>query len=182
MRSVIDGGLSSGLTEARQLASILNTNVSIVDARGTEFWEHLAEAEILHIVTHGEHNVLLPLDAALLIGESYLPLWAMLASLELPRCTVASNVVCETAFPAIRRAPGLDFASGLLAAGARNVLASTWVVRDDLASRFTCLFFEQWMKGIGPGAAYQSAFKKISAEVDFEFSWISIRLVGPTMS
>src|SRR5262249_49189516 len=144
------------------------------------FWLALREAEVLHVVAHGRHNVLLPLNSLWMAGWVDLGILKLIAGLDLPRCEVVSNLVCEAAFPAIRRAPGIDLSTVFLSGGARSVLASTWVVSDELASEFCLAFFETWKRGSSASHAFQSALidlRRMHPSLP-EFYWAGFRLVG----
>ena len=135
---------------------------------------------MLHIVARATHNARMPFDS--LIGPGWLDLsiGELMAGLDLPQCEIVSNVVCESVFPSTLRAPGLDLTAVFLAAGARNVLASTWVVRDDLASELAQLFFQRWVSGHAPSEAFQRALQCLRAQRPTlpDFCWAGMRLVG----
>ncbi len=78
------------------------------------------------------------------------------------------------------RAPGLDLAAVFLAAGARSVLASTWVADDGLASALTRMFFQHWVTGQAPAAAFRGALLDLRSEHPAlaDFQWAGMRLVG----
>jgi CHAT domain-containing protein len=104
----------------------------------------------------------------------------LIADLDLPRCEIVANLACESAFPSVRRVPGLDFSTVFIAAGARSVLGSTWVVRDDVASAFCRLFFEAWASGAKSSVAFQQALDRLrrSQPALPAFDWAGLRLVG----
>lgn len=141
LRSLIDPDLDFGDSEADALTATLGTKSCKLAPVTASFWTDAAAAQVLHIVAHTTHNARMPFDS--LIGPGWLDLSVgeLIAGLDLPQCEIVSNVVCESAFPSTLRAPGLDLSAVFLAAGARSVLASTWVVRDDLASELAQLFF-----------------------------------------
>jgi CHAT domain-containing protein len=115
-----------------------------------------------------------------LIGAGSLDLRVdeLIAGLNLPQCELVSNIVCESALPSTLRAPGFDLSAVFLAAGARNVLASTWVVNDDLASKMAELFVERWVSGHAPSDAFQQALRRLRAEPLPDVCWAGMRLVG----
>ena len=180
LRSLVDPDLPSARKEPAELADLLAVQRYEVDPRAPDFWLTLREAELLHVVAHGRHNVLLPLNSLWMAGWIDLGITKLLAGLDLPRCEVVSNLVCEAAFPAIRRAPGMDLSSVFLIAGARSVLASTWVVNDDLASEFCLKFFQAWKAGRTASRAFQTALTDLRYEQPTlpDFHWAGFRLVG----
>jgi hypothetical protein len=180
LRGLIDLNLPAANAEATDVAGILGSARCDLDPTLAQFWTQMSEAEVLHIVAHGRHNVLTPLNSLVMAGWVDLGLTKLVAGLDLPRCDVVSNLICESAYPAVRRAPGLDISSVFLAAGARTVLASTWVVRDDIASRFCRLFFEHWVSGTRPAQAFQESvvrLRKDEPEIP-DWCWAGLRLVG----
>ena len=78
------------------------------------------------------------------------------------------------------RASGLDLSAIFLAAGARNVLASTWLANDELAADLLYSFAGRWVTGQAPAAAFREALRQVRSErpalTDFE--WAGMRLVG----
>jgi len=132
----------------------------------------------LHILTHATHNARAPFDSLIGAGSLDLRVDELIAGLDLPQCELVSNIVCESALPSMLRAPGFDLSAVFLAAGARNVLASTWVVNDDLASKLAQLFVEHWVSGHAPSDAFQRALRCLRAEPLPDVCWAGMRLVG----
>jgi hypothetical protein len=151
LRSLI--GSNSDSADADAVATTLGTPLHKLAPDDASFWSEVAAAQVLHVVAHATHNARAPFDT--LIGAGWLDLNVaeIIAGLDLPQCEIVSNLLCESAVPATLRAPGLDFAAIFLAAGARSVLASTWVVRDELASELTQLFWTGSRGGISASAA-----------------------------
>ncbi len=76
--------------------------------------------------------------------------------------------------------PGFDLAGVLLAAGARNVLASCWQTEPELAAEMTKTFFRRWAEGEAPAAAFGQALKALrSARPSLpDHAWAGLRIVG----
>jgi CHAT domain-containing protein len=178
LRSLIDSGADSA--DADAVATTLGTQLHKLAPIDASFWSDAAAAQVLHIVAHATHNARAPFDSLLGAGWLDLDVAELIAGLDLPQCEIVSNVVCESAFPSTLRAPGLDLAAVFLAAGARSVLASTWVVRDDLASELTQLFFQHWVSGHAPAEAFQQALKQLRTQEPTlpDVYWAGMRLVG----
>ena len=180
LRNLIDADLDSAVAEADAVAATLATKPYELAPAAASFWTDAAAAQVLHIVADATHNARLPL--ASLLGAGWLDLDAaeLIAGLDLPQCEIVSNVHSESALPSTLRAPGLDLAAVFLAAGARSVLASTWVVRDDLASELAQLFFQRWMSGHAPAEAFQRALRRLRSQRPAlpDFYWAGMRLVG----
>ena len=180
LRSLIDSDLDSADSGADAVAATLGTKPCKLAPVAASFWTDAAAAQVLHIVAHATHKPRNPFDS--LIGAGWLDLNVaeLMAGLDLPQCEIVSNVVCESAFPSTLRAPGLDLTAVFLAAGARSVLASTWVVRDDLASELAQLFFQRWVSGHAPAEAFQRALRHLRAQRPTlpDFYWAGMRLVG----
>lgn len=180
LRSLIDADLDSADSAADAVAETLGTKLCKLAPDADSFWTDAAAAQVLHIVARATHNAQMPFDS--LIGPGWLDLSVaeLVAGLDLPQCEIVSNVVCESALPSTLRAPGLDLTAIFLAAGARSVLASTWVVRDDVASELAQLFFQRWVSGHNPAEAFQQALRHLRARRPTlpEFYWAGLRLVG----
>jgi hypothetical protein len=180
LRSLVDSDLESAVSAADAIAATLGTEPRRLDPVAASFWTDVAAARVLHIVAHATHDARLPFDSLLGAGWIDLKFAELIAALDLPQCEIVSNLACESALPSTLRAPGLDLTAVFLAAGARNVLASTWVVRDDLASELAQTFFQHWVSGHAPAEAFQQALQQLRAQRPTlpDFHWAGMRLVG----
>ena len=180
LKHILDPKLSSAMDEALEVATDLGGNLDVINPLGGTFWSDLSEAEVLHVVAHGKHQPLLPINSIFLQGWVDLPLSTLIAGLDLPRCDLVSNLICESAMPAIRQTPAVDLSSVFLTAGARTVLASTWVVDDSLASEMARRFFKFWVDGASPAASFRRGLSdlRMGRESLPAFEWAGMRLVG----
>lgn len=180
LRSLIDAELASAHMEGDSIAAILDTKPGNLSPDAASFWADAAAAQVLHIFAHATHNARVPFDSLIGAGCLDLRVAELIAGLDLPQCELVSNIVCESALPSALRAPGFDLSTIFLAAGARNVLASTWVVNDDLAYELAQLFVERWVSGHAPSEAFQRALRRLRAEHPTlpDFCWAGMRLVG----
>lgn len=144
------------------------------------FWSDASAAEVLQIAARTGHNARTPLESILGPGWLGLTFSRLLAGLDLPRCDLVSILSGESVLPSILRAPGLDLASIFLAAGARNVLASTWLASDELAAGLQHSFTQRWVTGMAPAVAFRDALLHIRSERTSltDFDWAGMRLVG----
>jgi len=180
LRSLIDAELVSAHLEGDPIAAILDTKPGNLSPDAASFWADAAAAQVLHIFAHATHNARVPFDSLIGAGCLDLRVAELIAGLDLPQCELVLNIACESALPSTLRAPGFDLSAVFLAAGARNVLASTWVVNDDLASKLAQLFVERWVSGLAPPEAFQRALRRLRAEQPTlpDFCWAGMRLVG----
>lgn len=180
LKHILDPGLSSALDEAVEVATNFGGDLNVINPLGETFWSDLSDAEVLHVVAHGKHQPLLPINSIFLQGWVDLPLSTLIAGLDLPRCDLVSNLICESAMPAIRQTPAVDFSSVFLTAGARSVLASTWVVDDGLASEMARRFFKFWADGASPAVSFRRALSDLRSGRESlpAFEWAGMRLIG----
>jgi hypothetical protein len=180
LRSLVDSDLEPAVSAADALAATLGTEPCRLAPVAASFWTDAAAAQVLHIVAHATHDARLPFDSLLGAGWIDLKVAELVAALDLPHCEIVSNLACESTLPSTLRAPGLDLTTVFLAAGARNVLASTWVVRDELASEMAQSFFQRWVSGHAPAEAFQQALQQLRAQRPTlpDFHWAGMRLVG----
>ena len=178
LRSLIDAELAPADSEMNEVAAILDTKPGNLSSDAASFWTDATAAQVLHIIAHATHNARVPFDSLIGTGSLDLRVDKLIAGLDLPQCELVSNIVCESALPSTLRAPGFDLSAVFLAAGARNVLASTWVVNDDLASKLAELFVERWVSGHAPSDAFQQALRRLRAEPLPDVCWAGMRLVG----
>lgn len=180
LKHILDPRLSSAVDEAVEVATDLGGNLDVINPFSQTFWSDLTEAEVLHVVAHGRHQPLLPINSIFLQGWVDLPLSTLIAGLDLPRCDLVSNLICESAMPAIRQTPAVDFSSVFLTAGTRTVLASTWVVDDSLASEMARRFFKFWANGTSPAASFRRGLSDLRTERESlpAFEWAGMRLIG----
>ena len=180
LRSLIDAKLPPADSEGDPIAAILDSKPGNLSPDAASFWTDAATAQVLHIIAHATHNARVPFDSLIGAGALDLRVDELMANLDLPQCELVLNVVGESALPSMLRAPGFDLSAVFLAAGARNVLASTWVVNDDLAYKLAQLFVERWVSGHAPAEAFQRALQRLRAEHPTlpDFCWAGMRLVG----
>jgi hypothetical protein len=166
---------------ARALAGTLETKLRrMAPPIDASFLADAAAAQVLHIVARASQNARLPLDSLLGAGWLDLSFAQLAAELNLRQCEVVANLACESALPSMLRAPGFDLSSVFLAGGARSVLASTWLARDELAAELVQLFFRLWVTGQAPSAAFREALLEVrSGQPSLkDFEWAGMRLVG----
>jgi len=178
LRSLIDAELVPADSAGDPIAAILDTRPGNLSPDAASFWTDVATTQVLHIIAHATHNARAPFDSLIGAGSLDLRVDELVAGLDLPQCELVSNIVCESTLPSALRAPGFDLSAVFLAAGARNVLASTWVVNDDLASKMAELFVKRWVSGDDPSAAFQRALRDLRAEPLPDVCWAGMRLVG----
>jgi CHAT domain-containing protein len=180
LKHILDPELSSAMDEALEVATDFGGNPDLINPLSETFWSALSDAEVLHVVAHGRHQPLLPINSIFLHGWVDLPLSTLIAGLDLPRCELVSNLICESAMPAIRKTPAVDLSSVFLTAGARTVLASTWVVDDSLASEMARLFFKFWADGNSPAASFRRGLSDLRTKRESlaAFEWAGMRLIG----
>ena len=164
-----------------KLAEVLNTKPHrMTPPTDDSFWSDAAAAEMLQIVARTGHNARMPLESVLGPGWLGLTFSRLHSGLDLPHCDVVSILSAESALPSMLRASGLDLSAIFLAAGARNVLASTWLANDELAADLLYSFAGRWVTGQAPAAAFREALRQVRSErpalTDFE--WAGMRLVG----
>jgi len=180
-KGVILRSLSDAAADApNAVAAELATEKCLLAPEAASFWTDAAAARVLHIVARTTHDARKPFASLLGAGWLDLGVAELIAGLDLPRCELVSMLDAESVLPSTLRAPGLDLTTLLLAAGARSVLASTWVVREDLAAELTGMFFRGWVSGQAPAVAFQQALRGLRAARPTlpDSCWAGMRLVG----
>lgn len=175
---VLAGPDSAG---AAAIASALEGEAQMLAAADDgDFWADVGSSRVLHIEGPFRLNGRLPLESALVVGDSQVTAADLLTRLRFSHCDVVSAMGCESSLATMARAPGFDLAAVLLAAGARNVLASCWQTAPELAAEMTQTFFERWAEGAAPAAAFGQALKALrSARPSLpDHAWAGMRIVG----
>jgi len=180
LKSMINSDLDSAVAIADALAATLETKSCNMASGAASFWTDVAAAQVLHVDARTTHHARLPFDSVIGAGWLDLSIAELIAGLNLPHCEFVSNVPGESVFPSLLRAPGFDLAAVFLAAGARNVLSSTWVVNNELAFELTQAYFKHWVSGSAPAEAFQQALRHLRTERPAlaDFHWAGMRLVG----
>lgn len=139
-----------------------------------------SDAQVLRIGARATHNALLPLASSIGVGEQEISVAQLIEGLDIPQCEIVSNLLCESTLPSTLRATGLDLSTIFLAAGARHVLASSWVVNDGIADELEQSFYEHWASGDVPAVAFQRALQGLRDQRPTlpDFYWAGMRLVG----
>lgn len=142
--------------------------------------ENAAASRVLQLIARLDHDARVPFDSVLRVGGRSFSLAALFAGLDLRKCEIVSSFACESALPSMLRAPGLDLAAMFLAAGAGDVLASSWETTNELSSKMTQAFFAYWIAGQAPAAAFRHALLDLrSARSSLpDHYWAGMRLVG----
>lgn len=156
--------------------------------------DKLSQTRLVHVATHGVLNARNPLFSQLLMatGTGEAGDDGRLEVHELLSQTVRSDLVflsgCDTGSGvawALGVAGGQDYATlaqAFLYAGARNVLATLWPIRDNSAARFSVLFYE----GLATHSPVTALARAQRAAIETEdmselHVWATYRLTGDGM-
>lgn len=175
----VDKAQDAGDVDA--LAAMLATAVSdlaVPAAAGR--WDDQASQRVLHVSARLNHNARFPFESILAAGEREHSVAELVAQLDLRNCALVSGLTFSSVIPSPLRAPGFDLAALFLAAGARNVLASTWETKHEIASTVLHAFFAGWVTGKEPAVAFRQAIQQLrSGQPSLpDHAWAGMRLVG----
>ena len=132
--------------ECEQIASLgvgkKVTQLKEKEASVGNYKQLLKQVNVLHSSHHASHNLGDPLTSLLLLADGQLTLEQLLM-LRLPNLVEVFLSCCETSLTTPTLTDDvLTLATGFLAAGASNVMATLWSV-GDLATALFCIFYYQ---------------------------------------
>ncbi|APG61556.1 hypothetical protein LPB140_00375 [Sphingorhabdus lutea] len=187
--------LTNAAAELRQLADAIGPKIStlFIGQDATEANIRSAEIKqgaILAFATHGLVSGELDglNEPALLLtpqgGDDGLLLSSEIGKMSLPASWVILSA-CNTAAPSGMDAPQLSgLAQSFFQAGAQQVMASHWRVRDDMARRLSVATMRNAAKGMDSAQALQHAISQVRQGKDGEkaeqhpFLWAAFEIIG----
>jgi len=134
------------------------------DCRWESVQSGMTSAEIFHFSGHAFFEPRNPLASSLVLSNRRLTLGEVIASSNLPLCSMAVLSACETNqvsyFLPADEYTGLP--GGFLYAGAPTVLGTLWVVEDNSGPLFMHAFYRDFITlDVGPSEAFKAAIKRI---------------------
>jgi CHAT domain-containing protein len=148
-------------------------------AREQELRAALADADALHLACHGVFRSASPLFSALKLDDGWLTV-RDISSLDLRSCQLVTLSACETGVSYV--APGdelLGLTRGVLAAGARALLASQWPADDRHTAQLMERFYTALQQdGVGFAAALRQAQLDVLARAPHPFYWAAFFAVA----
>lgn len=120
-------------------------------ARPVAFRREAMQADVLHLVCHGQADLDEPLNSRLLLAGRPVVLRELMEMQLAVRLAVLS--ACETALPGIELPDEvIGLPTGLLQAGVAGVIASLWAVPDAATAMLMTEFARRWAGGATPPA------------------------------
>ncbi|MEM6353725.1 MAG: CHAT domain-containing tetratricopeptide repeat protein [Cyanobacteria bacterium P01_D01_bin.14] len=169
-------------TEALRIAEMLGTS-PLVKAAATEstIKQHLAQADLIHLATHGFFNASDPLQGSLALSASGQQDGFLTAKeiLDLPlsaRLVVLS--ACDTGRGQITGDGVIGLSRAFLAAGADQVLVSLWQVPDDATGELMVSFYQQLEQGQSEARALRQAMLSTREAYPHPYAWAAFTLIG----
>ncbi|NNE09519.1 MAG: CHAT domain-containing protein [Gemmatimonadetes bacterium] len=137
----------------------------------------LAEADVVHIATHGEFRADNPQFSAISLGEENLYLYQLRQARMNPSLVTLS--ACQSGQSFVENGDELvGMMRGFLAAGARAMLASYWKVDDRATTRLMSRFYRSLSGGARKSEALAAAMDSIRDESPHPYYWAPFALVG----
>ena len=174
------GAVEEGRTVARALGV---TPTPEADATPSRLRQALAQAAVVHVACHGEHDVVAPALQCLRLmpepgSDGRLSALDLLA-LDLRGLSVLGLSACETALGRFDLGDNLQgLAANALARGAEAVVGTLWPCADDASA----VFFGALYRQLARGASRRDAFRAAQVEARREFGehrdWAAFYLSG----
>jgi CHAT domain-containing protein len=183
--------------EAKRIAGLYHT-AAHVGAEPTEGWlrQHIGEAKIVHLATHGFLNPYSPQSSGVLLAvparqptdgqyddDGTLQAWEVW-NLKLKADLVVLSA-CETGRGGKVDGEGLvGLTRALQFAGARSIVASQWKVSDESTAALMTAFHKRLLAGADRDEALRQAMAEIAADKTHPwqdpYHWAPFLLVGET--
>ena len=145
--------LPNVVKEVTVIAAIYNTK-PLIDGDVTEyaFWEAMHSSKMVHISSHGKHNVIAPVFQCIYVYpeehtngiiHAYEVFGVDLRGLELVTLSA-----CETALGRVDHADNLrGLPAALLTAGVETIIGTLWETKEDVCALFFKIFYEHIKNG-----------------------------------
>ncbi len=140
----------------------------------------LARATHLHVVSHGSYDWSRPAESGLILSDGALLSAEALRDLPLAATDLVTLSACETGLTDVDRLPGeyLGLPGILLAAGARTIVSSLWVVDDAVTQQFMGAFYAHLLANKDPAMALAAAQEAVRrAGYGAPFYWAAFTLI-----
>ena len=164
------------VNEAQRIAELVPQSRLVLGDRATS--EALLGLEgapsVLHIACHGVHREDNPLFSRIRLSDRWVTTSEIL-NLDL-RGTLVTLSSCESGRHGHTAEP-VGMAWAFLAAGARAVVSSRWVVSDEATSDLMAAFYRGLVDGRDPDSALRSAQLEMAAERPHPFHWAPFNVV-----
>ena len=176
--------------EAIAIAPILNTD-PLLGAAATETLvrERLANADIIHLATHGLLDEQNGLSSAIALTPTTekrdidQPNDGLLTAQEVMQLNLKADLVvlsaCHTGRGKITGDGVVGLSRSFLAAGANNLVASLWAVPDDATAMLMTEFYQQLQTEPDKATALRQAMLSTLAEHPDPRDWAAFFLIGP---
>jgi CHAT domain-containing protein len=176
--------LEGAVEEAQSIAQLFGTE-AIVDDKATEsaFLEALVNSRMIHLATHGKHNVVAPAFQCVYLASdkksdgilySYEILGLDLTGLELVTLSA-----CETALGRFDAGDNVrGFPASLILAGVSTIVGTLWEVETNASALFFTTFYEQLHAGASKLNAFYEAQQKTRASYPKYRDWGAFYFIG----
>jgi CHAT domain-containing protein len=134
-------------------------------------------ARIVHIASHGYFRQDNPMFSSIRLGDAHLNLYD-LYQLRIPADLVTLSG-CSTGLNSLAAGDELmGLARGVLNAGARSLIVSSWDVHDSSTAAFMKAFYGRLKQGIGKAAALRETMLDIRKQWPHPYHWAAFALIG----
>ena len=165
--------------EARAVASALpNAELFLnEEASASKLRERGAQAQFIHIASHGFFRQDNPMFSGIRMGDSYLSLYD-LYQLKLPAELITLSG-CATGLTTVAAGDELmGLVRGLLQAGARSLLLSLWNVHDRSTTELMKSFYAHFGSGMDKIQALHKAMQELRESYPHPYYWAPFKLIG----
>jgi CHAT domain-containing protein/tetratricopeptide (TPR) repeat protein len=151
------GRIPSTLHEGAAIAQVFGITALTNDEIGqAELQRSMADAQIVHLATHGDFRADNPLFSGLWIGDGWL------TTLDIFNMRLNASLVtlsgCQTGRNVVQAGDELaGLMRAFLSAGAASLILSLWSVEDEATAQLMQSFYQYLTAGEGKGAALRSA-------------------------
>lgn len=180
--AVPDDHAPSVAAEAEALRAILPAARILVgeDATSDVLAACLAPPDLLHIACHGLYRPTNPLFSAMRLADRWLTAVDVL-DLDLTGSLVTLSS-CESGMRGALTVDPVGLAWAFLAAGARGVVVSQWVVHDDVTADLMAALYRELVAGHDPAVALRTAQLATAAHHPHPFFWAPFTFVASPTS
>lgn len=177
-----ENALPFTVQEAQDVADIMQGTAFIDDEVTLDHLQQAANADIIHLATHGEFNPDNPLFSGLTMADG------QLVTLDVFNLSLNASLVtlsaCQTGLSVVSKGNELfGLMRGFLSAGARSLVLTHWAVEDESTARFMHHFYRLLQQGVSKGDALRQTQQQFinqppNPAYAHPYYWATFSLVG----
>jgi len=180
-RTATLGPLPGTILEVDSVGALFPSEQRVLVSSGSmtvaEFAAEASEKDVIHLATHGVLDPAVPMESAILLGSTAMPVKEV-AALEL-RAALVTLSACQTAIGKVYAGDEIvGLTRAFMYAGTPTVLSSLWPVSDVSCALLMTSFYRHYTSGEAKDEALRAAQIELLTKYPSPFHWAPFILTG----